>query len=577
MKGLDNYVPGVATIRSYRARWGRSDLLAGLALTALLVPQGMAYAELSGLPPVTGLYTTAAALVAYAVFGPSRIMVLGPDSALGPLIAAAILPLLAAGADPDRAVALAGLLALLVGVVCLAAGFARLGVLTELIAKPVRIGFLNGIALVVLVGELPKLLGFSASGKGLLGEARGFVDGVRDGQTVSASLVVGLVSLATIAVCRRISRALPGVLLAMVVAGIATAVLDLTEHGVSVIGAVPSGVPVPGLPRVGLEDVTLLLVAALGIAFVVLADTGTLSRTLAAKRGERVDGNQEMRALGAANVAAGLFQGFPVSASASRTAVADSSGSRTQLTGVIGGVGIIVVLVAAGDLGRYLPTPALAAVIIVAAWTLLDVHTMAWLWRVRRSEFLLAVAALLGVAVFGALPGIGIAVALSLGDFVRRAWRPYDAVLGRVTGRKGYHDLDRHPEAVQIPGLVIYRFDAPLFFANADTFSNRLLAAIEERDAPVQWVIVAAEPISDVDTTGADVLTELLDRLEARGVQLAFAELKGPVKDSLRSYGLLDRIGDDHLFPTIGTAVDGYVSATGAPWTDWSDESPGLP
>jgi MFS superfamily sulfate permease-like transporter len=219
----------------------------------------------------------------------------------------------------------------------------------------------------------------------------------------------------------------------------------------------------------------------------------------------------------------------------------------------------------------------LAAVVIVAAWTLLDVGTMVWLWRRRRSEFLLAVAALLGVAVFGALPGIGIAVALSLGDFVRRAWRPYDAVLGRVTGRKGYHDLDRHPEAVQIPGLVLYRFDAPLFFANAETFSDRLLGAIDQRDAPVRWVIVAAEPITDIDTTAADVLAELLDRLEARDVQLAFAELKGPVKDTLRSYGLLDRIGEDHLFPTIGTAVDGYVSATGAPWTDWSDEGPGLP
>ncbi len=537
----------------------------------LLVPQGMAYAQLAGLPPVTGLYTTVIALLAYAVFGPSRLLVLGPDSALGPLIAATILPLVGADGDPAQAVALAGMLAVLMGLLCIVAGFVRLGILAELLAKPVRIGFLNGIAVVVLVSQLPKLFGFSTDATGLLDEVEAFVRGVADGRTVPAALVIGVASLAVIVGFREWFPKVPGILIAVVGAAAATAVFSLTEHGVSVVGPIPAGFPTPAFPSVSLHDIGALLVAAAGIAFVTLTDTVTLSRSFAGARGDAVDANQEIVALGVANVAAGCFQGFPVSASASRTAVAETAGSRTQLTGVIGAVAIIVILVADGGLARDLPQSTLAAIIIAAALRLFDLGTLRWLWRVRRSEFFLSMAALLGVAVVGVLEGIVVAIVLSLANFVRRAWRPYDAVLGRIPGRKGYHDIDRHPEAQQIPGLVLYRFDAPLFFANAELFAHRVIETVRADEDPTRWVIVAAEPMTDVDTTGAEALERLLDDLEHRGVVLAFAELKGPVKDRLRSYGLYDRIGDDRFYPTLGTAIDGYLTVTGTEWVDWSD------
>jgi high affinity sulfate transporter 1 len=565
-------LPGLRLLRGYERRWLRADVLAGAALTALLVPQGMAYAELAGLPPVTGLYTTVLALLAYAVFGPSRVLVLGPDSALGPLIAAAILPLLVADAGPADAVALAGMLAILMGALCLVAGLVRLGILAELLSKPVRVGFLNGIAVVVLVSQLPKLFGFSTDASGLLDQLEAFVRGVADGRTVSASLIIGLASLAVIVGVRAWAPRVPGVLLAVVGATVVTGVFALTDNGVVVVGAIPSGFPSPSIPDVSLDDIGSLLVAAAGIAFVTLTDTVTLSRSIAGERGEAVDANKEIAALGVANVAAGCFQGFPVSASASRTAVAGTAGARTQLTGVIGAAAIVVILVADGGLARNLPQSALAAILVAAAFRLFDVESMRWLWRVRRSELVLSVATLLGVALIGVLEGIVVAIALSLANFIRRSWRPYDAVLGRIPGRKGYHDVDRHPDAVQIPGLVLYRFDAPLFFANAELFALRVVEAVRDRGEPIRWVIVAAEPMTDVDTTAAEALERLLAELEHQGVELAFAEVKGPVKDRLRSYALYDRIGDDRFYPTLGTAIDGYLAATGTEWVDWEEE-----
>ncbi len=552
-------------------------MIAGLVLTVLLVPQGMAYAELAGLPAVTGLYTTVLALVAYAMFGSSRFLVLGPDSALGPLIAAAILPLVGARGDPARAVALAGALALLMGAFCIGAGFARVGVVAELFSKPVRIGFLNGIAVAVFVSQLPKLFGFTTAATGVYREAEAFAEGLRDGRAVGAALLVGVGSLAVILGCRHWWPKVPGILIAVVAAAAATRLFDLAAEGVAVVGPIPSGFPIPTVPDVGFHDLAALLVAAAGMAFVTLADSTALSRSIAAGRGEHTDANREIIALGAANTAAGLFQGFPVGASSTRTAVAQSAGSKTQLAGLVGAAVITVILVVGSGLGRNLPQATLAAIVIAAAFLLFDLGSLRWFWEVRRSELYLSVAALLGVVGLGVLEGIAVAIALSLGDFVRRAWRPHDAVLGRIRGRKGYHDVDRHPDAVQIPGLVIYRFDAPLFFANAELFAERLAVGIRERDDETRWVIVAAEPITDIDTTGAEILRRVLDDLDAEGVTLAFAELKGPVKDLLRRYGLYDRIGDEHVFPTLGTAIRGYLRATDTVWVDWSDEEGGAP
>jgi high affinity sulfate transporter 1 len=565
-------VPGIQLARTYQRRWLHRDVIAGLVLTVLLIPQGMAYASLAGLPPVTGIYTTVLALLAYAAFGSSRFLVLGPDSALGPMIAAAILPLVGARGDPSRAVALASMLALLMGAFCIAAGIARVGVLAELFSKPVRIGFVNGIAVVVVVSQLPALFGFRTRAVGVYDQLEAFLRGLRDDRTVVAALALGIASLVVIVACRRWWPHVPGILIAVVGAAAVTAIFDLAGAGVVVVGAVPSGLPTFRVPDVSFGDVGALLVAAAGMAFVTLADSTALSRALAASRGDRIDANREIIALGAANAAAGLFEGFPVGASATRTAVAQSAGSRTQLAGVVGAIAIVVILLTEAGLGQNLPQATLAAIVIGAAFLLFDLRSLRWFWAVRRAELSLAMIALVGVVVLGALEGIVVAIVLSLGDFVRRAWRPYDAVLGRVRGRKGYHDLDRHPEAVEIPGLLLYRFDAPLFFANAELFSERVNAEIAARLEPTRWVVVAAEPITDIDTTGAEVLGRVVDDLEARSITLVFAELKGPVKDLLGRYGLLARIGEDRVFPTLGTAIHAYLRATDTAWTDWSDQ-----
>jgi MFS superfamily sulfate permease-like transporter len=353
----------------------------------------------------------------------------------------------------------------------------------------------------------------------------------------------------------------------------AVVVFDLTARGVQVIGVLPRGLPSPALPDVGLEDMPLLFSGALGIALVTVADTTVLSQSLAARRGEVVDPNQELVALGAANLAAGAFQGFPVSSSASRTPVAIAAGARTQLTPLVGAATIALLLVVAPGALRNLPQPILAAVVITAAMGLVDPVAVRHLYQVRRSEFVLWLAAFVGVALLGVLVGIMAAIVLSLGDFIRRAWRPHDAVLGREDELKGYHDLDRHPDGRQVPGLLLYRFDAPLFFANAGVFRRRVRGLLAAARPAARWVVVAAEPITDVDTTAAAVLGELLAELRQQGVTLAFAELKGPVKDRLRRYGLYDQIGPDRFYPTVGTAVDGYLEATGVEWVDWEERS----
>lgn len=552
-------------VASYRRSWLPRDLAAGLVLTAFLVPVGMGYAEASGLPAIMGLYATIVPLLAYAVFGPSRILVLGPDSSLAPIIAATIVPL--SDGDPDRAIALAGMLALMVGGLLVVAGLARLGYLTDLLSLPIRYGYLNGIALTVVVSQLPKVFGFSTDADGLVPELAAFVEGVLGGRTVEAAVGLGVASIAIVAVGRRIAPAVPWVLVAVVVGIGAVALLDL-EGVVEVVGGLAQGLPTFAVPSAELADLGVLGAAAVSIALVAFADTSVLSRTYAARLGEEVDPNREMVALGLSNAAGGLFQGFPISSSASRTPVAESAGARTQLAGVVGALAIAALLVWAPDLLRDLPQATLGAIVIVAATSLVQVRRVRALRRVRPGEFWLSLACFLGVATLGVIGGIFLAIVLALGQFVRRAWVPHDAVLGRVAGLKGYHDLVRHPEGLQIPGLVLYRWDAPLFFANAARFRERVLRQVRRARPAAAWVVVAAEPITDVDATAARALAELLDDLETQEVRFAFAELKGGVWDQLRVYGLAERIGEGYRFPTIGTAVRGYVQETGTPWVD---------
>jgi high affinity sulfate transporter 1 len=565
---VDRWLPGVAVARSYQRSWLRTDLVAGVVLTALLIPAGMGYAEAAGLPPVTGLYATVVPLLAYALLGPSRILVLGPDSSLAPIIAASVVPL--AAGDPDRAVALAGLLAILMGAVLILGGFLRLGFVTDLLSKPIRLGYLNGIALVVLVGQLPKLLGFSTDADSLLGEVAAVARGIADGQVNRTALVVGVVSLAAIIVPRLLGSRVPGVLLAVVGSIVATAIWNLDDD-LAVVGALPSGLPAPALSGLELGDVASLIGPAAGIALIAFADTGVLSRTFAARRGESVDGNDEMRGVGAANVASGLFGGFPISASSSRTPVADQAGAKSQLVGVVGAVLILVFMLVAPGVTAYLPSATLAAVVIVAATSLVDLGAVARLARMSRTETVLSLAAFLGVALVGVLQGIVIAVGLSFVAFVNQAWRPYRTELVRVDGVKGYHDVDRHPDGLRIPGLVIARFDAPLFFANGAIFDDYVRSLVDAAPQPVRWVVIASEPITGVDTTAMDELVELDEHLEHHGIALRFAEMKGPVKDRLIHLGLGDRFPPDHFFPTLGTAVRAYVATHDVDWVDWDD------
>lgn len=562
------WLPGVWVLRSYHPAWLGRDVTAGLVLTALLVPAGMGYAEASGLPAITGLYATIAPLIAYALFGPSRIMVLGPDSALAPLIAVAVLG--RAAGDPERAVALASVLALLTGAMCVVAGLLRAGTVTDLLSRPVRVGYMNGIALTVLVTQLPKLFGLSSSGDHLLATALGFARDLGEGRAVLPALAIGATSLGTILLGRRIWPKFPSVLVAVVGATVAVTVLGLDDR-LKVVGEVPRGVPLPSIPRVSLGELGELVGAAAGIALVSFADTSVLSRTFAGRNRYRIDPNRELFGLGVANLAAGLFSGFPISSSSSRTPVAEAAGSRTQLTGVVGALAIVVLLVGAPSLLENLPTAALAAVVLSAALRLFDFASLRIFARVRRADFTLSLVTFLAVAALGVLSGIAVAVALSLLDFVRRAWHPHHAILGRAPGVKGYHDLKRYRDAKQVPGLLLFRWDAPLFFANADGFRERILDAVDEARAPIRWVVIAAEPITDCDTTAAEMLEELDHELGVRGAELAFAELKDPVRDRLESYGLSERLGREFFFPTIGVAVKAYLDRNEVAWTDWEE------
>jgi high affinity sulfate transporter 1 len=568
--GWSRWLPGLRTLREYQVAWLRHDIVAGLVLTTMLVPVGIAYAEASGVPGIYGLYATIVALLAYAVFGPSRILVLGPDSSLAAVILAVVLPL--SGGDPHRAVALAGMMAIVSGTVCILAGIARLGFVTELLSKPIRYGYMNGIALTVLISQLPKLFGFSIEGDGPLGNLRAIATAVMDGKTHWTTFMVGACTLAVILLLKGRKR-VPGILIAVVGATVAVGVLDLAARaGVSVLGEVPQGLPAFAIPWITTTDIVPVLIGGCAVALVSFADTSVLSRVYSARTRSYVDPNQEMVALGAANLAAGLFQGFAVSSSSSRTPVAEAAGAKTQLTGLIGALAVALLLVMVPDLLKNLPTSALAAVVIASAIGLIEVADLRRIYRIQRWEFWLSIACTVGVAVLGAVEGIGLAIVIAVIEFLWDAWRPYSAVLGRADGVKGYHDITRYPDARLVPGLVLFRWDAPLFFANAELFHDRALDAVASSPTPVRWLVVAAEPITSVDVTSTDMLAELIETLQAAGIQLCFAEMKDPVKDKLKRFGLFERLGDAAFFPTIGTTVSRYLETHAVDWVDWEDE-----
>ena len=569
--GWIRWLPGLNTLRRYESSWLRHDLVAGLVMTTMLVPVGIAYAEASGVPGINGLYATIVPLLAYALFGPSRILVLGPDSALAPVILTVVLPLSAG--EPQRAVALAGMMAIVSGVVCVAAGLARLGFITELLSKPIRYGYMNGIALTVLLSQVPKLFGFSVTANGPLRQAWGIVDKVLAGSTNLVALAIGASTLALILLLKRWPR-VPGILIAVVAATVVVAAFDLAKRaGVSVLGPLPQGLPSPRFPLVHVDDLVPILMGGVAVALVSFADTSVLSRTYAARLRTPVDPNQEMVGLGVANLAAAFFQGFPISSSSSRTPVAEAAGAKTQLTGVVGALAIALLLVLAPELLQHLPHTALAAVVIASAIGLVEVSDLRRIYRIQRWEFWLSMACFAGVATFGAIPGIALAIVIAVIEFLWDGWRPHSAVLGRVERVKGYHDITRYPEARLIPGLVLFRWDAPLFFANAELFHERVLDAVANSPTPVRWLVVAAEPVTSVDVTAADAVCELDDTLHAAGIELYFAEMKDPVKDKLKRFGLFTRFGEQTFFATLGEAVSAYLATHPVEWVDWEDRT----
>jgi len=563
-RGWQRWLPGLVTLRTYRLRWLPSDLMAGLVLTAMLVPVGIAYAQASGLPGIHGLYATIVPLLIYALFGPSRILVLGPDSSLAALILAVVLPL--SGGDPQRAVTLAGMMAVVAGVVCIAAGLLRLGFVTELLSKPIRYGYMNGIALTVLISQLPKVFGIGIESQGPGRELWQLATAVAGGQSHGPSLAIGAGCLLLILGLKRFPR-VPGLLIAVVLATLAVGVFDLAEAGVKVLGDLPQGLPRFVLPWLSDVDLVAVFVGGCAVALVAFADTSVLSRTYAARTRSAVDPNQEMVGLGAANLAAGLFQGFPISSSSSRTPVAEAAGAKTQLTGVVGALAVALLLLVAPQLLHSLPTSALAAVVIASAIGLFEIADLRRILRIQPWEFWLSMACFAGVAVFGAIPGIGLAVVLAVIEFLWDGWRPHFAVLGRVDGIRGFHDIKRYPQARHVPGLLLFRWDAPLFFANADLFQRSVLQAIAGEPGPVKRVVVAAEPVTSIDVTSADMLSELAHTLRQAGVELHFAEMKDPVKDKLIRFELIEQLGAGNFHPTVGAAVGAHLADHGVDWT----------
>jgi SulP family sulfate permease len=545
--------PGVATLAGYRRGWLRGDLLGGLTVAAYLVPQVLAYATIAGLPPVVGLWAMLPALIAYAVLGTSRLLSTGPESTTALMTAAVVGPL--AAGDPGRYAALAAALAVVVGVLCLLCRLLRLGFVADLLSRPILVGYLAGVAAIMIVGQLGKLTGIRVEGATFFGEAVSFAT-----QLGTAQVGTTLFALALLVFLFAVPRVLPlapGPLLAVLLATAAVAMFDLDRRGIAVIGDIPAGLPVPVLPDPG--SMAGLLLPAVGVLLVGYTDTILTARSFAARDGGRIDANQEFVALGVVNVGAGLVGGFPVSSSGSRTALADAAGARTQLYSLVTLLLVVATLLFASPLLTLFPSAALGAIVVYAATRLVDLRGFRRLARFRRSELLLAFGALGGVLVLGVLYGVLFAVGLSVAEMLYRVARPHDAVQGLVPGLAGMHDVDDYPQARTIPGLVVYRYDSPLFFANAENFRRRALAAVDGHDGPVAWFVLNTEANVEVDITALDAVEALRSELEARGIVFALARVKQDLLDALRAFGLADRVGAERIFPTLPTAVAAYV------------------
>jgi high affinity sulfate transporter 1 len=554
-------LPGLAVLAGYRRTWLRGDLVAGVTVAAYLVPQVLAYATIAGLPPVAGLWAIVPALAAYALLGTSRLLSVGPESTTALMTAAVVGPL--AAGDPARYAGLAAALAIVVGLLCLVSRLARLGFVADLLSRPVLVGYLAGIALIMVVGQLSKLTGVAVEGESFFAQVASFVAHLPTAH--AATVLFAAAVLAFLWALQRWLPTAPGPLLAVLLATVAVAAFGLDDRGIDVIGPIPSGIPVPSVPPLG--SVPELVLPALGVLLVGYTDTILTARSFAghqARKGERrggnVDASQEFVALGLANVGAGLVQGFPVSSSASRTVLAEATGGRTQLYSLATLACVVATLLFLGPLLTRFPTAALGAIVVYAAIRLIDVAGFRRLATFRRSELLLALGALGGVLVFDILYGVMLAVGLSVVEMLSRVARPHDAIQGLVPGLAGMHDIDDYPEARTTPGLVVYRYDSPLFFANAENFRRRALAAVDDQHGGVAWFVLNVEANVEVDITALEAMDELRRDLDARGVVFALARVKRDLLDDLDAFGLTAKIGTDRIFPTLPTAVAAYES-----------------
>jgi sulfate permease, SulP family len=553
------WAPGLAQFRDYQRDWLRGDVVAGLTVAAYLVPQVMAYATVAGLEPVVGLWAALVPLAVYAVLGSSRQLSVGPESTTALMTATALGPL--AAGDPGRYAALAAAAALIVGAICFVAGLVRLGFLADLLSHPVLIGYMTGVAVIMIGSQLGKVTGVSVEGDEFLDQIRSFIDGLDELHwptvTLAAAVLVVLLAFAWL-----VPR-LPGPLIAILVAAVVVSVFSLHRNGIKVVGDIPSGLPTPGFAAIPAADLTALMIPAAGIAIVAFNDNVLTARTFAVRRGQDIDANAELRALGVCNVGTGLMQGFPVSSSGSRTALGDAVGGRTQLYSLVTLVFVLVVMLFGRGVLATFPSAALGALVVYAALRLIDVPEFRRLARFRRSEVILALATTAAVLVFGVLYGVLVAIGLSILELLRRMARAHDGVLGFVPGVAGMHDVDDYPQADLVPGLLVYRYDAPLFFANAENFRERAIAAVNDYPGRVEWFVLNAEANVEVDLTALDAVDQLRTELARRGIAFAMARVKQDLRDALEAAGLVDKIGQDYIFPTLPTAVEAYRRASG--------------
>ncbi|MFJ8025192.1 SulP family inorganic anion transporter [Streptomyces sp. NPDC096311] len=543
--------PGVAVLAGYHRSWLRGDLLAGVTVAAYLVPQVMAYAGLAGLPPVAGLWAILPALLLYTPLGSSRLLSVGPESTTALMTATVVGPL-AAGA-PDRYAVLAAGLAVVVGAMFLVAWVARLGFLADLLSRPILVGYLTGVALIIIVDQLPKLTGVRTSGSEFFPQLLSFVRNL--GEAHPATVIFSVAAIAFLFAVARFLPGVPGPLLALVLGTAAVAVFGLEDHGIAVIGAVPAGLPSPGLPTPG--DLPQLVLPALGMLLVGYTDVILTARAFS-DRGDELDPNQELLALGAANLGAGVLHGFPVSSSASRTALAHSAGGRSQAYSLVAGAVVLAVLLFLSPLLAHTPSTVLGALVVYAGVRMMDLAGFRRLAAFRRRELLLALGCLAGVLALDILYGVIVAVGLSVAELLTRVARPHDAIEGLVPGLAGMHDVDDYPQARTVPGLLVYRYDSPLFFANAEDFKRRALAAVDRHAGPVDWFVLNTEANVEVDITALDAVDALRQELQQRHIVFALARVKQDLRDDLDAFGLTEAIGTDRIFPTLPTALAAY-------------------